>query len=96
MPASPHLERFTLTEDDRAIDVVALTHQDLDGVECVLLVREDAFDDPDPDMDAWVMAVEDDPRGGRRLAELPEELVDRAWETVEDLLSLTFSEEPSP
>lgn len=96
MPASPHYERFTLIEDDVAIEVVALAHQELDGRECVLVVPASAFDDPDPDMDAWIRTVVVDDRGARRLEDVPDDLVDRAWDTMEDVLTLTFSgQEPA-
>lgn len=91
MPASPHLERFTLVDEGDTHEVVAIAHHTLDGQELVLVVPEAAFDEPDPDMDAWVRAVVDDPRGGRALGDVPDALVDPAWEVFEQALSLTFA-----
>ena len=90
MPASPHLERFTLDDDGTSVDVVAIAHHQLEGHELVLLVREDAFDSPGDDMDAWVRAaVQVD--GTRQLADPPDAVVDPTWEVFEEVLSLTFS-----
>lgn len=91
MPASPHLERFTLVDEGTPRDVVAVAHHTLNEQELVLVVPEAAFDDPSDDMDAWVRAVVADPRGGRALTDVPDELVDPAWDVFEDVLSLNFS-----
>lgn len=91
MPASPHLERFTLIEDGVSHDVVAVAHHTLQGQELALVVPESSFDDPSDDMDAWVRAIVEDPLGGRSLAEVADELVDPAWEVFEDALSLDYS-----
>lgn len=91
MPASPHLERFTLDDDGQQVDVVAIALDDFDGTELALLVPTDAFDDPSPDMDAWVRSVRTDARGERVLGEVPDDLIDPAWERFEAVLSLTFA-----
>jgi len=94
VPANPHLERFTLVDDDgRTLDVVAVAHHTLEGQELVLIVPEEAFDDDQDDMDAWVRAVVGDPLGGRTLADVPDELVDRAWDAFDEALSLQGSED---
>jgi hypothetical protein len=71
--------------------VAALAHRTIGGKELVLLVLVDAFDTPGDDMDAWVRLVVDGERGGRELADPPDELVDQAWGEFEEILTLTFS-----
>ncbi|MFK7929279.1 MAG: hypothetical protein AB8H79_13885 [Myxococcota bacterium] len=90
MPASPHLERFTLNDEGQHVDVVAIAHHTIDGTELVLLIPEDAFDEPGDDMDAWVQAVTAKD-GTRALTEPPEAAVDPAWAVFEEVLTLTFS-----
>ena len=94
MPASPHLERFSLVEDDVTHDVVAIAFHTLADHELALVVPEAAFDDPSDDMDAWVRTIVEDPRGGRALGDVPDELVDPAWDVFESALSLQMSGEP--
>lgn len=90
MPASPHLERFTVDDDGTPVDAVALAHHKLNGHELVLLVPDNAFDEQGDDMDSWVrVAVDID--GQRVLRAPPDALVDEAWTFFEDVLSLTFS-----
>lgn len=91
MPANPHLERFVLVEDGVTHDVVALAHHKEGDHELVLVVPESAFDDGADDMDAWVREVVPHPRGGRALAEVPEDLVDAAWDAFDDALQLQES-----
>ncbi len=92
MPASPHFERFTLIDEGESITVVAIAHQDFDGTEVVMLVDELAFDEPKPDMDAWLRVVAVDDRGERQLQDVPDALVDPAWAAFESSLSLNYEE----
>ena len=89
MPANPHLERFTMTDEDgTSVDVVAVAHHTIEGVALVLVAPEDAFDDEHDDMDAWVRAVVTDELGARALGDVPDELVDSAWDAFDEALSL--------
>lgn len=94
MPASPHLERLTLDDEGTSRDVVLLAEHTLtDGTVVVLLVPEDAFDDPSDDMDAWIRTSTgsgDD----RALADLDDDdAITAAWDAFEEVLALTFSED---
>jgi uncharacterized protein YrzB (UPF0473 family) len=90
VPFSPHLERFTFTEDGVEVLAVALASQSLGGREVVLLLPENALDNEGDDMDAWLREL--GPNGD--LLEIDDEaILEQAWDLFEDVLQLTFSDE---